>query len=90
MFNYVAKITLGLLFDHKIFHYGLAIFGNAKNQLTTHHPTQSTNSTTLFHIPKTFPTFAVPERRYIGNYDHYQRKRRRIIRQSIETLQKEI
>ena len=31
-------------------------------------------------------TFAVPERRYVGNYDHYQRKRRRIIRQSSKTL----
>jgi len=31
-------------------------------------------------------TFAFPERRYVGNYDHYQRKRRRIIRQGSKTL----
>jgi len=28
--------------------------------------TQSTNSTSPFQIPKTFPTFAFPERRYLG------------------------
>ena len=39
-----------------------------------------------FNIQNIILTFAVPERRYVGNYDHYQRKRRRIIRQGSKAL----